>query len=120
MSAHDEKTLYRLPEEGMIKGVCAGLARYFDVPVKLVRLIAVLSIFFGLFLITAIAYIVLSFVLDPAPPQPQGSAATAGAAPAALLDEADVILKASEQRLRDIERYITSDAFGVRSKFRQL
>ncbi|GAB7202034.1 hypothetical protein OS12_34760 [Dickeya oryzae] len=37
MNTRAERKLYLLPEEGMIKGVCAGLARYFDVPVKLVR-----------------------------------------------------------------------------------
>ncbi|MGM3162516.1 envelope stress response membrane protein PspC [Dickeya undicola] len=119
MNTRFERKLYRLPEEGMIKGVCAGLARYFDVPVKLVRLIAVLSIFFGLFLITVVAYIILSFVLDPAPPQAY-QPADVEASPNALLDQADAILSASEQRLRNIERYITSDAYGLRSKFRQL
>lgn len=39
------KKLYRVPEEGMIKGVCAGLAHYFDIPVRLVRVIMVLSLF---------------------------------------------------------------------------
>ncbi len=119
MNTRFERKLYRLPEEGMIKGVCAGLARYFDVPVKLVRIIAVLSIFFGLFLITAVAYLILSFMLDPAPPeayQPAGATVS----PNALLDQADAILSASEQRLRHIERYITSDTYGLRSKFRQL
>ncbi|WFN56420.1 envelope stress response membrane protein PspC [Dickeya lacustris] len=120
MSVRNDKTLYLLPEEGMIKGVCAGLARYFDVPVKLVRLIAVLSVFLGLFLITAIAYIVLSFVLEPAPPQPDDGLTPPDVSPNALLDNADAILRNSEQRLRDIERYITSDTFGIRSKFRQL
>ncbi|WP_032487629.1 PspC domain-containing protein, partial [Yersinia pestis] len=46
------KKLYRVPEEGMIKGVCAGLAHYFDIPVRLVRVIMVLSLFFGLFVFT--------------------------------------------------------------------
>jgi phage shock protein PspC (stress-responsive transcriptional regulator) len=46
---------------------CAGLAHYLDVPVKLVRVVTVLSIFFGLAFITLVAYIILSFVLDPMP-----------------------------------------------------
>lgn len=46
------KKLGRLPREGMVKGVCAGIAHYLDVPVKLVRLITVLSMLFGLFFIT--------------------------------------------------------------------
>lgn len=36
----------------MVRGVCAGIANYFDVPVKLVRITVVLSIFFGLALFT--------------------------------------------------------------------
>ncbi len=36
----------------MVRGVCAGIANYFDVPVKLVRIPVVLSIFFGLALFT--------------------------------------------------------------------
>jgi phage shock protein C len=51
----------------MVRGVCAGLAHYLDVPVKLVRVVTVLSIFFGLAFITLVAYIILSFVLDPMP-----------------------------------------------------
>ncbi|PZT63416.1 envelope stress response membrane protein PspC, partial [Escherichia coli] len=42
------KKLWRIPQQGMVRGVCAGIANYFDVPVKLVRILVVLSIFFGL------------------------------------------------------------------------
>lgn len=41
MSATDKK-LYRLPKEGMIAGVAAGVAKYFDMDVTVVRLIFVL------------------------------------------------------------------------------
>lgn len=41
------KKLWRIPQQGMVRGVCAGLAHYLDVPVKLVRVVTVLSIFFG-------------------------------------------------------------------------
>lgn len=37
-----------MPQKGMVRGVCAGIADYLDVPVKLVRILVVLSIFFGL------------------------------------------------------------------------
>lgn len=46
------KKLWRIPQQGMVRGVCAGLAHYLDVPVKLVRVVTVLSIFFGLAFIT--------------------------------------------------------------------
>ncbi len=39
------KKLWRIPQQGMVKGVCAGIAHYLDVPVKLVRIPVVLSIF---------------------------------------------------------------------------
>ncbi|PWC22366.1 envelope stress response membrane protein PspC [Brenneria roseae subsp. roseae] len=114
------KTLYRIPEEGMLKGVCAGLAHYFDVPVKLVRVIVVLSMFFGLFFFTIVAYIVLSFILDPVPAARYHEQESSFRTPGQLLNDADATLKASEQRLRNIERYVTSETFGVQSRFRQL
>ncbi len=43
------KKLWRIPQRGMVKGVCAGIAQHLDVPVKLVRLITVLAMIFGLF-----------------------------------------------------------------------
>ncbi len=39
------KKLWRIPQQGMVKGVCAGIAHYLDVPVKLVRILVVLSVF---------------------------------------------------------------------------
>lgn len=112
------KKLYRVPEEGMLKGVCAGLAHYLDVPVRLIRVIVVLSLFFGLFFFTVVAYIVLAFVLGEAP-----SSSFAGEqqkTPRQLLDQLEYELGSGEQQLRQVERYVTSDAFGVRSRFRNL
>ena len=112
------KKLWRIPQQGMVRGVCAGIANYFDVPVKLVRILVVLSIFFGLAFITFVAYIVLSFVLDP---MPDGELA-AESAPTSndLLNAVDEQLAAGEKRLREMERYVTSDTFTLRSRFRQL
>ena len=112
------RKLWRIPEKGMVNGVCAGIAQYLDVPVKLVRLITVLAMIFGLFFFVMVAYIALTFILDPKPagaeqgtPQPTNRD---------LLDEVDAELAAGEQRLRSMERYITSDTFTLRSRFRQL
>jgi len=112
------KKLWRIPQQGMVRGVCAGLARYLDVPVKLVRVVTVLSIFFGLAFFTFVAYIILSFVLDPMPDSEVFSenAPTSGD----LLDTVDAELAAGEKRLREMERYVTSDTFTLRSRFRQL
>lgn len=112
------KKLWRIPQQGMVRGVCAGLAHYLDVPVKLVRVVTVLSIFFGLAFITLVAYIILSFVLDPIP---DGTLYSDEAPTSSdLLDTVDAELAAGEKRLREMERYVTSDTFTLRSRFRQL
>lgn len=113
------KKLYRIPDEGMIKGVCAGIARYFDVPVKLVRAIAIVSIFCGLFMLTVVAYIVLTFALEPIP-SGRYPRSEQQETPRQLMSQLQQELYAGEQRLRKIERYVTSETFGVRSRFQQL
>lgn len=40
-----EKKLYRIPGQGVIAGVCAGIAQYFAIDVTIVRVLAVISIF---------------------------------------------------------------------------
>ncbi len=116
--AMSDKKLYRVPEEGVLKGVCAGLAHYLGVPVKLLRVIVVLSMFFGLFMFTLVAYFLLAWLLEPVPPQ--RFAGEDAPSSHQLLSQADRELRASEQRLRQLERYVTSETFGVRSRFRDL
>jgi len=60
-----DKHLNRIPDEGMIAGVCAGVAEYFDIDVALVRAgFAALVVFSGF---GVVAYLVLWFLLDPRP-----------------------------------------------------
>ncbi|MGK9173412.1 envelope stress response membrane protein PspC [Yokenella regensburgei] len=112
------KKLWRIPQQGMVKGVCAGVAHYLDVPVKLIRLITVLAMLFGLFFPVLVVYIIMTFVLDPMPAHftEEENAPTSGE----LLERVDNELKSGEQRLREMERYVTSDTFSLRSRFRQL
>ena len=112
------KKLWRIPQQGMVKGVCAGIAQYLDVPVKLVRLITVLAMIFGLFLFVVVAYIILSFALDPMPESELYDEKTPSSGE--LLAAADKELATGERRLREMERYVTSDTFSLRSRFRQL
>lgn len=73
--ATDQRTLYRLPEHGVIAGVAAGFADYFNVDVTVMRL---------LFIIAAvlsgggavIAYLILAVVM----PTPQTDRAKTAAA----------------------------------------
>ena len=112
------KKLWRIPQRGMVKGVCAGIAQHLDVPVKLVRLITVLAMIFGLFFFVLVAYIILTFALDPIPDSELYG--EKGPSNGDLLAAVDAELACGEQRLRDMERYITSDTFTLRSRFRQL
>lgn len=111
------RKLWRIPERGMVKGVCAGIADYLDVPVKLVRTIVILSMIFGLFFLTLLAYIILTFALDPLP---YGTASGSEPDNRSMLAAVDAELAASEQRLRAMERYVTSDACTLRGHFHKL
>ena len=67
---------------------------------------------------TFVAYIVLTFVLDPMPDNVVSGEQQPSSGE--LLDAVDRELAASEKRLREMERYVTSDTFSLRSRFRQL
>jgi len=56
------KTLYRLPKQGKLSGVCAGLAEYFNFDVTIMRLIFVLLAFItnGM---AILIYIILAVIL---------------------------------------------------------
>src|SRR5262245_48292615 len=63
------RRLIRVPEEGQIGGVCAGLADYFDADVTLIRLAwVILSIVPGLLLGGALVYAVCWILLPTATP----------------------------------------------------
>ncbi|MTD25808.1 envelope stress response membrane protein PspC [Erwinia sorbitola] len=113
-----QKKLYCIPQQGKLKGVCAGIAEYLGVPVLLVRVIVVMSLFFGLFVLTIVGYFLLAAILPDMPPGEQDRDKPLSAHQ--LLDELSAELKGGERELREVERYVTSETFSVRSRFRQL
>lgn len=58
--------LYRNRETGVIMGVCAGLAEFFDTEAWVVRVVAVISLYFFT-TPTVLAYVVLGLVLRDRP-----------------------------------------------------
>ncbi len=60
-----EKRLYRSRDERIIWGVCGGIAKYFDVDPTLIRLIAVLTLFFAL---TGILIYIIMAIIMPLEP----------------------------------------------------
>jgi phage shock protein C len=59
----NSRKLYRDPKRGVIFGVCAGMADYFDTDVALIRIIWVfLALFAGS---GVLAYLIIALVLEP-------------------------------------------------------
>ena len=67
-----KKTLYRLPNQGQILGICAGIAEYLDVDVTVVRVITLILAFItgGTFILV---YFILSLIIPIEPNQNSGS-----------------------------------------------
>ena len=63
----EPKRLYKSRSNRMISGVCAGIAEYFNIDPTVVRLIAVLILFFTAFIGAVIGYFVCSLVIPDAP-----------------------------------------------------
>ena len=60
-----ERRLYRDTNDQKLGGVCSGLARYFDLDPLLVRVAFVAGLVFSG--VTAVAYVLLWWLVDPAP-----------------------------------------------------
>ena len=63
--------LYRDTDDQKIAGVCSGLARYFDLDTTLVRVVFVALLIFGGW--SLVAYLLLWWLVDPAPTTTPGS-----------------------------------------------
>lgn len=59
------KKLFRDPQNGMLGGVCAGLAEYLNVDTSLIRILVLISVFISLS-ITAFVYVLLWIILPEA------------------------------------------------------
>jgi phage shock protein C len=117
--------LYRDTENARVAGVCAGIADYFGVRRRMVRIAAVLCLIF-FFVPTALTYIALTVLLPKKPPQlyrsPEEEVFWRGVA-----THPDDTLKALrqkftelEQRLGSMETAVTSQDFDLHRKFRDL
>ncbi|HGJ5872506.1 MAG TPA: envelope stress response membrane protein PspC [Arsenophonus apicola] len=119
MAKMGDRKLYRLTDQRMIGGVCAGLAHYFDLPVNLVRALAVVALFLGFFAITIVIYLLMWFFIEPAPAGYQDES-DISLKVTKLLNEIDQQMKVGEKKLRQMERYITSDSFSIDSRINKL
>ena len=117
--------LYRDPANGMLMGVCAGIADYFGMPRWLVRVGAVFMLFAFTFM-TVFTYLALGFALKPKPLDLYASEdeerfwRTARVDPKRTVGDLQSRYRTVEKRIRDAEAFVTSSEFRLRRDFRQL
>lgn len=126
------KELYRDTVNGKITGVCAGLANYFSLEVWLVRILVISAALLGGSFLVLLAYAAMTLMIEK---QPANYVETIkaqqehklknkpwqqGQTPDSLLNTIDEDLSQLETQIRDIEAYVTSDAFKVDREFKAL
>ena len=67
MTYNRKTKLYRIPKEGRVMGVCAGIADYLDMKTKIVRLLMILALIFTGIFPFVFLYFILGIALDSKP-----------------------------------------------------
>lgn len=121
------RRLYRDSENGLVAGVCAGIADYFGFDVTVTRIIVAIGLF--VFFPTAlIAYIVLALLLSKKPYEAVRARddvadrlqRSVRAAPHATLDNIRHRFREVDSRLQRLEKYLTSKRFALDREFESL
>jgi phage shock protein C len=128
----NDRQLYRDPVNGKISGVCAGIANYFGVEIWLVRILVVsAALLSGTFLVL-LAYVAFTLMLDKQPYDYQenirheqdrtlkSKAWQAGQSAEQVLHSIESELNRAEGKIRDMEAYVTSEAFKINREFSKL
>ncbi|MDC5810717.1 envelope stress response membrane protein PspC [Vibrio europaeus] len=128
----NKRELYRDTVNGKITGVCAGLANYFALEVWLVRILVISAALLGGSFLVILAYIAMTLMIEKQPPNYVEAIKTEqehklknkpwqqGQTPEMLLNTIEKDFHNLENQVRDIEAYVTSDAFKVDKEFKTL
>lgn len=120
-----DRKLYRNRQKGVVGGVCAGIADYFEIDPILVRILFVVTLFMTL-QVAFIAYWVAYFALDNDPGSlTDGSGKLCSRFNTryerqSVLNSVNDRFKTVEQRLRRLEAYVTSNRYKLRDEIDQL
>lgn len=117
-------SLRRIPQRGIIAGVCAGLADHFDWSVKLLRVLAVV-LFFCSAGVTLLLYAALWYVMDPLSPSEAGALPASGSPPPRgpsmpSMNDVKARFARLDERLRSIEECVTEKEFELRRELKKL
>ena len=109
--------IYRRREKRMVLGVCGGLADAFELPAWIVRV---------LFLAFILLYLLLAFLMKPAPRAPFQSFDeeevfhSYATSRAETLDKIDRLFKRLNKRVQNLETIVTRPHFEREDEFRKL
>lgn len=126
--------LHRIPRKGWVAGVCAGLAEFFDLNVKLIRVLFIAALIISGFFPFGLLYVLLWYLMEEAepegtandrrPPQtpyaPRSSGSYSSASMAASPTELRARFARLEARLANMEDCVTSNEYDLRREFRKL
>jgi phage shock protein C len=119
------KEFYRIPEQGKIAGVCAGIAERFNIEVWLIRVCVVSAFFLGGSGFVFLMYIAAWFMLDKKPFGKQkiggldhsvsvkSKVWQQGQPPREAFREVKTQFRQIELRLRNVESFVTSKEFDL-------
>jgi phage shock protein C len=119
--------LRRIPERGVVAGVCAGIAEYFGWNVKLLRVALVVSVLLGAGAMIVV-YLILWYVMDPIEADPaqashsdgDGHPSPGGGMRRPTMAEVQVRFERLDARLRSIEECVTDKEFELRRELKKL
>jgi phage shock protein C len=116
------KGLRRIPERGVVAGVCAGIAEYFDWSPKVLRIGTVLLFIFGGGFPVIVVYCVLWYVMDPLTPAESSTLQASGNLPGrpTPMNEVKARFARLDERLRSIEECVTEKEFELRRELKKL
>lgn len=115
--------LYRA-RDGLILGVCQGVARYRDLPVAAVRIAVILLTIFTGFWPGVALYFLAGFLMEPEPvlppenPQESAFYSRFRGSRAVALEELRAKMERLDERLRHMEDKVTQPGFDWESRMR--
>lgn len=116
--------LYRHPRQGVIFGVCAGLADYWGFDIAAMRVLTVVAAMFAP-PIVCVSYLVLGLMLPSRPYDDGGSfydpvQRQVRSDPHDMLSSVRYRFRDLDVRLQRLEKYVTSNRYQLDSEFRRL
>ncbi len=120
------RRFYRDTENGMCRGVCAGIARYFGFDVTVVRIVTVIACFMFVPAIF-IVYIIMGFLVPKGPRMKRSPNRSeerfrqrARRAPSTTASMVRHKFRELDARVQKLERYVTSPKMDLEKEFEDL